>query len=83
MNRQGVCLVGYGEIPNHMPDAEGLTSSFSYLPYVAEAVSLALDNAGLKKKEKRFWTRQAEFPVRCSSCCRGTWSRTGLGARIG
>jgi len=51
MNRQGVCLVGYGELPNHIPEAEGLTSSFSYLPYVAEVVSLALDNAGIKKRD--------------------------------
>lgn len=44
MNRQGVCLVGYGELPNNIPEAEGLTSSFAYLPDVAETVSLALDN---------------------------------------
>jgi len=51
MQREGVCLVGYGEIPNAVPEAEGLKSSFSYLPYVAEAVSLALDNAKIKKKD--------------------------------
>jgi len=51
MQREGVCLVGYGELPNTLPEAEGLRSSFSYLPYLAEAVSLALDNARLKKKD--------------------------------
>jgi acetyl-CoA acetyltransferase len=51
MQREGVCLVGYGEIPNITPEPEGLTSSFSYLPFIAEAVGKALDNAGLKKKD--------------------------------
>jgi acetyl-CoA acetyltransferase len=53
MQREGVCLVGYGEIPNITPEPEGLRSSFSYLPFVAEAMSKALSNAGLTKKDVR------------------------------
>jgi acetyl-CoA acetyltransferase len=53
MQREGVCLVGYGEIPSITPEREGLESSFAYLPYISEAISKALDNAGLKKKDVR------------------------------
>ena len=51
MQREGVCLVGYGEIPYSVPEPEGLTSSFSYLPFVARAISLALKNAKLTKND--------------------------------
>jgi acetyl-CoA acetyltransferase len=51
MQREGVCLVGYGEIPNFMPEAEDVSSAYSYMSLIAEAVTKALDNAGLKKKD--------------------------------
>ncbi|MDB4444484.1 thiolase family protein [bacterium] len=51
MQREGVCLLGYGELPYTVPEAEGLTSSFSYLPFVARAISLALENAKVEKKD--------------------------------
>ncbi len=64
MQREGVCLVGYGEIPNTLPEPEGLTSTFSYLPFVAEAISLALNNAKLHKKDiQGFAMVKLDFPA--------------------
>lgn len=64
MHREGVCLVGYGEIPFSVPEPEGLTSSFSYLPFIARAVTLALKNAGLDKKDiQGFAMVTTLFPV--------------------
>lgn len=49
MRRDGVCLVGYGETP--YVRAKG--SHRSILAYTAEAVTLALDSAGLGKRDVR------------------------------
>ncbi len=47
MNRQGVCLVGYGETKYVRPKGEDR----SVLQYMVEACQLALANAGLQKKD--------------------------------
>lgn len=47
MQREGVCLVGYGETAYVRPKGEDR----SPLRYMAEAIRLALDNSGLKKKD--------------------------------
>jgi len=63
MQREGVCLVGYGEIPNTLPEPEGLTSTYSYLPFVAKAINLALENAKLHKKDiQGFAMVKLDFP---------------------
>lgn len=48
MRRQGVCLVGYGETP-YVRAKDGQHRSI--LAYAAEAIKLALDNAGLRKRD--------------------------------
>ncbi len=64
MQREGVCLVGYGEIPNTMPEPEGLMSKYSYMSFLGMAVNKALDNAGLKKKDVRgFCLVRLNFPT--------------------
>ena len=63
MQREGVCFVGYGEIPNTLPEPEGLTSTFSYLPFVARAIKFALENAKLNKKDVQgFAMVRLDFP---------------------
>lgn len=47
MRREGVCLVGYGETKYSRPKGKPK----SLISYMAEAVALALDNSGLKKKD--------------------------------
>ena len=47
MRRQGVCLVGYGETPY----VRAKDSHRSIPAYAADAIRLALDNAGLKKRD--------------------------------
>ena len=47
MSREGVCFVGYGETPYTRPKG----ASKPLVVYLAEAISMALDNAGLKKQD--------------------------------
>lgn len=47
MSRDGVCLVGYGETPYTRPKGK----SKPLIVYLAEAISMALDNAGIKKRD--------------------------------
>jgi len=48
MNRQGICLAGYGETKYIRPKGGDTKSVLSYM---AEAIKLALDNSGLQKKD--------------------------------
>jgi acetyl-CoA acetyltransferase len=47
MDRKGVCFVGYGETPFTRPKGKAK----SIINYLAESITMALDNAGIKKHE--------------------------------
>ncbi len=57
MQREGVCLIGYGQTKLSRPEVD----KRSDISYVAEAMSLAIKNAGIEKKDIRGLSVTSDF----------------------